>query len=153
MYCKNCGNKIDDNSKFCKFCGANLQEVEENNIEGESFSETQQNNVNSQPFSETPQNNNEYNPFNSTNQGANNQANSELRPPIEDLVKNYNTSKTWAGFLMGFFFSLIGLVVGFLIYPKNTVARSTFVKGWLWSLGLYIAVVILYAIIIVVATV
>ena len=25
MYCKNCGNKIDEDSKFCKICGASLE--------------------------------------------------------------------------------------------------------------------------------
>lgn len=26
MFCKNCGNEIDDESKFCKFCGIDLSE-------------------------------------------------------------------------------------------------------------------------------
>ena len=24
MFCKNCGKEIDDGSKFCQYCGANL---------------------------------------------------------------------------------------------------------------------------------
>ena len=30
MYCKHCGNKIDDDSKFCKNCGASLVESNKN---------------------------------------------------------------------------------------------------------------------------
>ena len=26
MFCKNCGKEIDSESKFCSFCGANIQE-------------------------------------------------------------------------------------------------------------------------------
>ena len=26
MFCKNCGNQVEENQKFCPFCGANLQE-------------------------------------------------------------------------------------------------------------------------------
>ena len=30
MYCKNCGEKIEDNSRFCAFCGA-LQKMPNTN--------------------------------------------------------------------------------------------------------------------------
>ena len=35
MYCKNCGNKLDSNSKFCSSCGFenNIQSIEQKNIE------------------------------------------------------------------------------------------------------------------------
>lgn len=26
MFCKNCGKEIDDNSKFCQYCGAKIVE-------------------------------------------------------------------------------------------------------------------------------
>ena len=26
MFCKNCGKQINDNSKFCKYCGCNVDE-------------------------------------------------------------------------------------------------------------------------------
>lgn len=31
MYCKNCGNKLDDDSKFCEKCGQTISKKEENN--------------------------------------------------------------------------------------------------------------------------
>lgn len=31
MFCKKCGKKIEEHSKFCDFCGANLSSVESNN--------------------------------------------------------------------------------------------------------------------------
>lgn len=34
MYCKNCGNKLDSNSRFCTSCGAKqeIQNLQPNNI-------------------------------------------------------------------------------------------------------------------------
>lgn len=132
MYCKNCGKEIDENVNFCPYCGAS-QSSTSHNTNGTDYD----------PFNEKK----EYNPFDEQKTNyQQTQQNSE--PPIKDLISNYNESKFWAGFLMGFFFNLVGLVVGFLIYPTNTIARKTFVKGWWWSFGIYIAVIVLYLLII-----
>lgn len=32
MFCKNCGKIIDDDSKFCKYCGANLINIKQINL-------------------------------------------------------------------------------------------------------------------------
>ena len=36
MYCKNCGNKIPDDSKFCIYCGTNLKEEKSINVDNNS---------------------------------------------------------------------------------------------------------------------
>lgn len=57
--------------------------------------------------------------------------------------------KTGIGVLLCLFLGLIGLVIGLLLYPANTMQRQTFLKGWGWTflfsvvfvLVIYIAVV------------
>ena len=36
MYCWNCGKEIDDDSKFCQFCGANLNQTSSKNVNTDS---------------------------------------------------------------------------------------------------------------------
>lgn len=38
MYCPNCGKEIDDNAKFCSYCGANLEEDNKKQTEKEENS-------------------------------------------------------------------------------------------------------------------
>ncbi len=45
----------------------------------------------------------------------------------EDLCE----SKTGMGVLLALLLGLIGLLIGFIIYPEGTIARKTFMKGWL----------------------
>ena len=55
--------------------------------------------------------------------------------------KGYNESKFGIGVL--FFFLLpriIGLIIGLAIYPKNTIARKTFLKGWLTPLFIILGI-------------
>lgn len=35
MYCNKCGNEINDNERFCKFCGASVEEMDEPTEHGE----------------------------------------------------------------------------------------------------------------------
>ncbi|MBQ7236802.1 MAG: zinc ribbon domain-containing protein [Clostridia bacterium] len=42
----------------------------------------------------------------------------------------HSQSKTGIGVLMGILLGLIGLLIGVLMYPANTIARKTFIKGW-----------------------
>lgn len=54
--------------------------------------------------------------------------------------------KTGIGILLGLFLGLIGLVIGLLLYPSNTVRRATFIKGWVGAFVISIIVaVIIYA--------
>ena len=48
-----------------------------------------------------------------------------------NALKENDRSKTGVGFSLGFFLILIGLIIGFAIYPPDTEARKTFKKGWL----------------------
>ena len=57
-------------------------------------------------------------------------------------------SKTGAGFLMGLFLGIIGLIIGICIYPSESKERKTFVDGWITSfiisiiIGVFIWVII-----------
>lgn len=60
------------------------------------------------------------------------------------------TSKTIVGFILGLFLGLIGLVIGILMYPSDTLARKTFLKGWLISFALGVIVSIFFSVLYVV---
>lgn len=60
--------------------------------------------------------------------------------------QSYNESKTGMGVLLGIF-GLIGLIVGILIYPEGTIARKTFIKGWIWTFVICIIIAIIAVII------
>lgn len=45
--------------------------------------------------------------------------------------KDNNTSKIGMGVLLCIFLNVIGLIVGLLLYPGGSIARKTFIKGWL----------------------
>ena len=56
-----------------------------------------------------------------------------------------NTPKGWVGFLFGFFFGILGLL-GLLMYPDGTIARKTFIKGWLITFVVCTVLEIVFAI-------
>lgn len=70
-------------------------------------------------------------------------------PAAEPKVvnKEHNEPKTGIGVLLGIFLGLIGLIIGIVMYPEGTVARKTFIKGWLIaflvSLGISIVMYII----------
>ena len=45
--------------------------------------------------------------------------------------KEHNEPKTALGVIFSLFLGLIGLLIGILLYPEGTVARNTFIKAWL----------------------
>ena len=45
--------------------------------------------------------------------------------------KEHGESKALLGVIAALFLGLIGLLIGVLAYPDNTIARKTFIKGWL----------------------
>ena len=59
----------------------------------------------------------------------------------------YNESKTGIGIAMGLFLGLIGLIIGIAIYPTKTLARNTFIKGWVVTFAISITICILIAVI------
>ena len=50
------------------------------------------------------------------------------------------SSKTGLGFLAGIFLGFMGLVIGLLYYPYESIERDTFVSGWL--VAFWISVII-----------
>lgn len=52
------------------------------------------------------------------------------REPKPATNPEYQTSKTGIGVLFALLLGLIGLIIGFVMYPENTVARKTFIKAW-----------------------
>ena len=58
----------------------------------------------------------------------------------------FNKSKAGVGVALGLFLGLIGLVIGLLIYPQDTVARNTFIKAWGVSFAITMAIALLFLI-------
>ena len=56
-------------------------------------------------------------------------------------------SKKGIGIVMGLFLGLIGLIIGLLLYPNETVERQTFIKGWLTAFLIGIGISVLFVII------
>ena len=98
MFCKNCGNEIDDNADVCIKCGHAVKPVRENE-------------------------------------------------------KDYNEPKTGIGVLLSLLLGVIGLAIGLLMYPANTIARKTFIKAWGITFGVSIGVILVIYLIAIIAVV
>ncbi len=64
-----------------------------------------------------------------------------------EVNPEHNESKAGMGVLFALLFGLIGLLIGILMYPENTVARKTFMKAWGITFGCSIAAYVLIYII------
>ena len=58
----------------------------------------------------------------------------------------YNEPKTGVGVAMGLFLGVIGLVIGWLLYPSETISRQTFLKGWVATVCICVGLGIFYGI-------
>ena len=89
MFCKICGNEVNDEAIVCVHCGCELDN------------------------------------------GKN---------------KENNNSKTCLGVVMAIFLGVIGLIIGICLYSSGTIARKTFVKGWIWTfaIGFSVALIIFF---------
>jgi uncharacterized membrane protein YvbJ len=76
----------------------------------------------------------------------------EAKPTDKAVDPAYAESKTIIGVLLALFLGIIGLLIGFLIYPEGTIARKTFIKSWLITYLVEIALIVLSFIIIVAVT-
>ncbi len=66
--------------------------------------------------------------------------------------KENDENKTSMGVLLGIFAGIVGLIIGICLYPEGSVARKTFMKGWVISFFSALAIyLILVAVIIIVA--
>lgn len=61
--------------------------------------------------------------------------------------KEYETSKIGMGVLFALLLGIIGLIIGVAIYPSDTEARVTFIKGWGITFGSSIAIILFFFII------
>ena len=49
-------------------------------------------------------------------------------------------------------FGLIGLLIGIALYPSGTIARQTFIKGWLTTFFIFLGIfILLFVVLIIVA--
>ena len=66
----------------------------------------------------------------------------ELRQEVErEYEKNkYNISKKLEGVMLALFLGVIGFIVGIAIYPERTIARETFLKAWVITFCISIAI-------------
>lgn len=101
MYCTKCGNKNDDNSSFCGICGAPLVNVNQNNS---SYSNTNMNN----------QYNQNVNPY--YNQSQNGYWN-----PVQNNSVSKLNAMALAGFIVSFFFGLVGLILSIIGFHQTRV--------------------------------
>lgn len=64
-------------------------------------------------------------------------------PPMPENPE-YMEPKTGIGVLLSLLLGCIGLLIGICLYPSQTIARKTFIKGWLTT---FIVEVIVLAVI------
>lgn len=99
MFCRKCGQEIDDEAVVCIHCGCAAKDVQ-------------------------PQ-------------------------PAQVVNPSHNEPKTILGVVAALFLGLIGLIIGICAYPEGTVARKSFVKAWVVTWLVSVAVIILFYIIII----
>ena len=57
--------------------------------------------------------------------------------------KEHNESKTGIGVLCALFLGIIGLIIGICIYPNESNARKTFLKGWGITFGVCAGIILM----------
>lgn len=72
----------------------------------------------------------------------------------QKVPKSYEIEepKTAIGIILAFCLGLIGLAIGLLLYPSNTLRRSTFIKGWTVAIIIRFFVVLLLSIVAIVVS-
>ena len=69
---------------------------------------------------------------------------------LEEKKENraeYKESKAGIGVVMALFLGIIGLIIGLCMYPADTIARKTFLKGWGITFGVAAGIAIVIYII------
>lgn len=68
-----------------------------------------------------------------------------IKSQINQSVNNqYNVTKIEIGVLSSLFLGLLGLIIGICLYPSGTLARTTFIKGWLITYIIKIVAVVIF---------
>ena len=121
MYCTKCGKYNADDKVVCMYCGHHMKDIPQEN-------KTQEN---KQSFYESPA-----------------WQNSQRRQD-QNGYQYAGEEKGGIGIVLGFFFGLLGLLIGLLLYPAFTYERETFINGWIKGLiiGVIITVVLMFAIV------
>lgn len=124
MYCCHCGKEIHDEAVVCVHCGHNVdlrpRIVEPINIKVKKYCQYCGNEVND-------------NAEICLKCGCRTGLKHDEEIVEEEEENNDfgdNESKTAVGVLMALFLGLIGLCIGFSMYPRDTEARRTFITGW-----------------------
>lgn len=104
MYCTKCGNKNDDGSSFCGNCGAALVSNDNNNS---AYAASDMNN--------------QYNPnVQNVNTYCNPQQNGYYNQAQNNSYSKMN-SMALAGFIVSFFFGLVGLILSLIGFHQTRV--------------------------------
>ena len=116
MYCKKCGHKNDDNSKFCRSCGTPL-ELPVQSANSQPVQATQQQASSQQPtysqpnYSQPPvYNNNQY--------GA-----------VNGVSKSPTDKKLMATLFSSFALCILGIIMPFLTWIDIPSLKSSFIQG------------------------
>lgn len=115
MFCPKCAEKIDNNSKFCPYCGFKITKTCKNDTKNFVYCKDcgQKNDVNENFCT------------NCMNRLNKNEHESE-----------YSAPRNGVGFALGLFFGLIGLIIGLCLYPFGSISRKTFINSW--SMGFFV---------------
>ncbi|MBQ3047136.1 MAG: zinc ribbon domain-containing protein [Clostridia bacterium] len=63
--------------------------------------------------------------------------------------EDYNQPKIGIGVLLALLLGLIGLLIGILLYPSDTIARKTFIKGWGIAFAISVACLLVFWIVLI----
>lgn len=74
----------------------------------------------------------------------------KVSPLNSSKTSEQNEPKTAFGVLFAIFLGLIGLIIGICIYDKDTIARKTFIKGWMITYFIALAVEVVIILIVVI---
>lgn len=64
------------------------------------------------------------------------------------MYQTVTEKKTTMGVILCLFLGLIGLLIGIIIYPSGSLERKTFMKGWLTTFLISLAVEIILGLVI-----
>lgn len=126
MYCKHCGNRIDEDSKFCTACGAPVEAPQKTGgVSDNPFSENFSADATRGQYTPPPQ---------------------PSYPPHYEPRTNPDDRSSFGWGLLGFFIPLAGLIL-YLVWRTEYPLRAKSVgKGALVSVILYAVFVVLYII-------
>lgn len=116
VICKYCGRKIPDDANSCPYCQRSVKETAKTVICSNCGKKISAN-ANICPYC-----------MQTTDKGQ------------EEYQMHSGNSKKAVGVILCLFLSVLGLIIGLMLYPYGTDERSSFIKGWV---GAFIASIVL----------